>query len=349
MHVTYKNILIVRTDRIGDVVLTTPAIRALRQSYPESRISILVTPITEDIVKGNECIDEVIVDDRQKEHKGLRGYINLVQTLRRKKFDLAIIYHTKKRTNLTCFLAGIPVRMGYKNNKFGFLLNWPVSDVRHKGERHEAQYCLDVLKALGVQSDDLKLDLPVDEQSFRWVEQSWKKHGITDKDRLVAIHPGASDPAKRWPDNRFAQLMDILIEQYSAKIFIIGNSDTGDTSKSIISLLKGNAIDLTGNTTIGQLAGLLARCDLLVSNDSGPVHIAAGVGTPVVSIFTRNQPGINPQRWRPLGEKSRVVSVKPFQSDGVSFRKAQAMDVKYLELIETAEVLEAVDSIFKLC
>ena len=91
------------------------------------------------------------------------------------------------------------------------------------------------------------------------------------------------------------------------------------------------------------------RCDLLVSNDSGPVHVAAGVGTPVVSIFTRNQPGINPERWKPLGNKARVVSVSPNESSGISFKKAQPIDTQYLELVSTEAVLEAVDSLFKLC
>jgi len=345
----YKNILIVRTDRIGDVVLTTPAIRALRRSYPDARISILVAPATRDIIDGNDCINEVIVDDRKGEHKGLMGFLKLIQTLRRKRFDLAIVYHTKKRTNLTCFLAGIPDRIGYRNNKFGFLLNRPILDIRHEGEKHEAQYCLDILKALEIESSDLKTDLPVHEQSLLWAEQFRKEHNVTDKDRFIAIHSGASDPAKRWPESRFAQLIDVLIDQYSAKIVIIGSSDASDIAKRIISLVKGDVINLTGKTTISQLAGLLKRCDLLISNDSGPVHIAAGVETPVVSIFTRNQPGINPQRWRPLGEKSRVVCVEPFQNNDISFKKAQPIKSKYMELIATDEVLEAVDSLFKLC
>ncbi len=166
---------------------------------------------------------------------------------------------------------------------------------------------------------------------------------------MIAIHPGASDPAKRWPENRFAELMDNLVERYKAKIIMIGASGMTDIVGKITSSTKGKAIDLTGKTTIGQLTALLMRCDLLVSNDSGPVHIAAGVGTPVVSIFTRNQPGINPERWKPLGKQARTVSVLPSQNSGISFKKARTPDIKYLELIPTEAVLEAVDSLFKLC
>ena len=345
----YKNILIVRTDRIGDVVLTSPVIKALREARPDSRISILVAPATRDLVDGNICLDEVLVDDRNGEHKGLLGFIKLIKRLRRQKFDYVLVLHTKKRTNLACFLSGIPVRIGYKNNKFGFLLNRPIPDVRHKGESHEAQYCLDVLKEIGIESHDMDIALPVKEDALRWVDQFRREHHISEQDRLFAIHPGASDPSKRWPESRFAEAVDTLIDQYQAKIVMVGASDIDPIAKKIISLSKNQAVNLVGKTTVGQLAGLLMRCDLLVSNDSGPVHVAAGVGTPVVSIFTRNQPGINPERWKPLGEKARVVSVSSFQSGGISFQKAQEADMKYLELIPAKAVLEAVDALFKLC
>lgn len=352
----YKNILIVRTDRIGDVVLTTPAIRALRQAYPQARISILVSPATKDLVEGNPDLDEVLVDDRLKEHKGPFGFLKLVYCLRRKKFDLAIIFHTKKRTNLTCFLAGIPARIGYKNNKFGFLLTHPLTDTRHEGKKHEVQYCLDVLDELGVTAaHPWDLYVPVKKEAQQWVEQFCRENRIGPLDRLIAIHAGASDPSRRWPENRFAAIIDKLIEDYSGKIVVIGAAEIRKVTKEIISLAHHPVLDLTGMITISQLVSLLKRCDLLVSNDSGPVHVAAAVGTPVISIFTRNQPGINPERWRPLAKNSKVISVPPMEE--ISFTKAQAVDSKFqdpqfvkgLELIPTQEVLESVDALFKLC
>lgn len=345
----YKNILIIRTDRLGDVVLTTPAIKALRGAYPDSRISILVAPLTVDLVDGNLCLDEILIDDRSGEHKGFFGFLKLVQMLRKKKFDCVFVFHTKKRTNIACFMSGIPVRIGYKNNKFGFLLNRPIVDARHMGKKHEAQYCLDVLKIIGVDSGNLNIDLPVREDALRWVGRIREEYAITGEIRLIAIHPGASDPSKRWPEIRFAELIDTLSVQYDAKIILIGASNVEAVAKEIISLTENEIINLVGKTTVGQLAGLLSCCDILVSNDSGPVHVAAGVGTPVVSIFTRNQPGINPQRWCPLGEKVRVVSVSLQQSMDKSFKKAKILDQEYSELIATKAVLEAVDSIYKLC
>jgi len=132
----FKNILVVRTDRLGDVVLTTPAIGALRKAFPKARISMMVSPATVDLLRRNPYLDEVIVYDRFKEHHGLKGYWKFVLELRQKKFDLAVIYHTKRRINLVCFLAGIPSRIGYRNDKFGFLLTHGLPDTRPLGIKH---------------------------------------------------------------------------------------------------------------------------------------------------------------------------------------------------------------------
>lgn len=348
-NMNFKNILIIRTDRIGDVVLTTPAIKALRDAFPQARITILVSPATKDLVEGNELLDEVLMDDRHGEHRGMAGYWRLVCLIKRRKFDLVINYHTKKRTNLLCFLAGIPVRAGYKNNKFGFLLNRPVKDERHLGNKHEAQYCLDILREFGIEARDTTLFLPVKKDALIWADRLRLKHGLTADDRIIAVHCGASDPARQWPPANFAQVINALRSRYAGKIILVGAPREKQASQEVAALCGGGVVDVTGETTVAQLTALLSQCSLLISNDSGPVHIAAGVDTPVVSIFTRNQPGINPERWRPLGERSKVVSVSPAQSEGISFQKAGFQDPRYMNLISPGAVLEAVDALFKLC
>ena len=358
----YKNILVVRTDRIGDVVLTNPAIEVLKKAYPKAKVSLLVSPSTQVLVEDDPHLDELIVDDRKKVHKGLGGFIQLALGLRSRKFDLAIIYHTKRRTNLLCFLAGIPMRVGYKNNKFGFLLTQPLFDDRNKGRKHETQYCLDVLRVLGIPMDFFKEELDetdlfvsVNEASEMMIDRFFKQNNITTTDRLVAIHAGASDPAKRWPEVFFADIIEKLFDQYGTKIVLIGDADTRGISREIFSLTKQPVFDLTGMITLSELVSLLKRCYILISNDSGPVHVAASLNTPVISIFTRNEPGINPTRWCPINKKSRVISVAPDKLEAykkkkvVNFSKAHKPDPDYLKLIPPQDVLEAVDSLFKLC
>lgn len=351
----FKNILVVRTDRIGDVILTTPALSVLRKAYPQARITLLVTPVTRDLVSKNPDINEVIVDDRSGAHRGAMGFFKLVFELKSRKFDLAIIFHTKKRTNSLCFFAGIPRRIGYKNEKFGSLLTDPLEDKRHEGKKHEAEYCLDVLKSLGIGSTDLTLNVSVHEDAEQWVEQFVQQNRISKEDKLIAIHPGASDPSKRWPESRFAELIDMIVETNMGKVVLVGEPNVRSISREIMSLTRHKVYELTGLTTIAQLVSLLNHADILVSNDSGPVHIAAGLGRPVVSIFTRNLPGINPERWGPLGKKAVTICVPKEALDTfkgkepISFKKAQKTDQKYLELIPAKQVFEAVDSLFKLC
>lgn len=305
----FNNILIVRTDRIGDVVVTTPAIKALRLAYPRSRISILISPKTYDVVNGNPYIDDILVDDRQGKHKYVFGFLRLLMSLRRKKFDLAVIFHTKRRYNVLCFLAGIRHRLGYKNNKWGFLLTDPLIDTRAKGQKHEAQYCLDVLKAIDVAPlIGFDIFVPSQKQAESWVLPWMRKNGIRPNEMIV-IHPGSSDQAKCWPRADFARLIDQLTLRYTFKIVLIGSPQTIPTCEEILRLTNrpSECLNVAGETTLAQTASLLRRAFVLISNDSGPVHIASGVGIWVISLFLRNDPGVNAARWRPLGPKSFVL------------------------------------------
>jgi len=275
----FHNILIVRTDRVGDVVLTTPVIKALRQEYPAARISILVAPATFDLVNGNPYLDEVLVDHRGGRHKGMLGFLRLVREIRLKRFDLAVILHTKRRYNLACWAAGIPCRLGYKNNKFGFLLTYPLKDIRPLGVKHEAEYCMDVLKAIGIEGDVLDVFVPSQKEAEEWA-LSWMKENDLKSNEVIVIHPGASDPAKCWPAVNFASLMDRLSEKYAYKIILIGSSQAVPVAGEILrqTRVSSKSIDLTGKTSLAQMVSLLRHSRLLISNDSGPVHVAAGGG-----------------------------------------------------------------------
>ena len=208
-----------RTDRIGDVILTTPSFKALRIAFPKARITVLVAPLTKDLIVGNPYIDDIMVDDRLGEHKGVIGTMRLVMSLRKRGFDLAINYHTKKRTNALLFMAGISVRLGYKSNKFGFLLNKSVFDERHLGKKHESEYCLALLEVIGVKAQGLDLYVNVDKEANDWGAKFLKQNYITSDESLVVIHCGASDCNKIWSLKNFGSLIDILMEEYEAKSY----------------------------------------------------------------------------------------------------------------------------------
>ncbi|MCG2714337.1 MAG: lipopolysaccharide heptosyltransferase II [Candidatus Omnitrophica bacterium] len=304
----YQRILIVRTDRIGDVVLSTPVIKALRQRYPQAYISMMVAPYALEIIEGNPYLDEVIVYDKGGLHKSWLRSLKFASRLKKKKFDLAVILHPTNRVHLLTFLAGIPKRLGY-NRKLGFLLNEKKEHKKQEGLKHEAEYNLELLKDLGITGRHTELYIPIKAESEKWVNDLFKSFGIRQSDKLLAINPGASCPSKLWPLERFAEVALKLARAHNLKILVLaGPKDMLLADKiALRQELKGKVINLAGRSSISQLASILKRCVLFISNDSGPVHIASAVGTPVISIFGRSQPGLSPKRWGPLGKRDRYL------------------------------------------
>ncbi len=341
MKPDFKRILVVRTDRVGDVVLTIPALTLIRKNYPKSHIAVLVAPATKDIVNGHPDIDEVIVYDKDYEHKGIFGFWKMKNLLQSKKFDVTMVYHTKQRTNLLCFLAGIPRRIGYHNQKYGFLLTDKIFDDRPQGIRHESEYCLEILKQLGLSIDDQcpMPYMPIKEQARQWVKQFYKTNNIEEKDRLIAIHPGGSDYTKRWPREKFAELINQMGEKYPYLYVLVGSKEVEKIARTIQSLAKVPLINAVGQTSIAQLAALLERCQLLISNDSGPVHVATAVGTPVISIFGQRRRGISVTRWHPLGSKDIAIEKEIEKWED----KTRESSYAALQAIETEEVLRVVE------
>ena len=305
----FKRILIVRTDRVGDVLLSTPVIKALREEYPVSYIAMMVSPYAKDALEGNPYLDEVIIYDKGGKHRGWVRSIKFAQNLKKKRFDLALILHPANRVHLVTFSAGIPRRVGY-DRKFGFLLTDRIKHTKHLGEKHELEYNLDLAKYIGIEPPDKNLFMPIKPESEKWVEGLLRKEGINDKDKILTLHPAASCPSKIWPTERFAQAADMLIRKYGLRAFIIAGPKDIVIARDMEKKMLQPVINLAGKTSISQLASLLKKSALFISNDSGPVHIASAVGSPVISIFGRSQNGLSPKRWGPVGARDIFLHKK---------------------------------------
>ena len=301
-------ILVTRTDRIGDLVLTTPLFKALREKFPKAWISALVFQEHREIVQENPSLDEVILYDKKGSEKGLWGQFCFSQSLRRKKFDVVIHAHGTNRMHLASWLAGIPRRIGYAR-RAAWMLTHPHPYNKKEGQKQEAEYLFELLEPLGIlPSQKIETFFPVTESAARSLEALILSHEVPKGLPWIILNPSASDVTKMWPAERFAALVTKLGTDRPFVFFAIGIAK----DKALIEKLKQNTpvpvIDLSGSLSLGMLGVLLKKASLLVSNDSGPVHIATAVGTPVVSIFGRYEPGLGPRRWRPLGERVRVVS-----------------------------------------
>jgi heptosyltransferase-2 len=301
-----KRILIARTDRLGDVVLSTPVIRHMRKLFPYAHIAFMVRPENRDVVANNPHLDEVIVYDKRMAQRSFWSTVKFGLMLRKKKFDTAIALHPTNRVHIMLFLAQIPQRIGY-DRKMGFLLTKKIPHSKQEGGRHEVDYNFSLLERSGfdVGKADRRPYMITTDNDKHLVGSVQKDSGIGDN--IIAVHPGASCPSKRWPPDRFAHTADVLSERYHCDIVLVGGDETSKYSKLVSSGMKHKAVDLTGMLLVGELAELLSRCRLFISNDSGPVHVAVAVGTPVIAIFGRKDPGLSPVRWGPLGDRDIVL------------------------------------------
>lgn len=296
-----KRILIVRTDRIGDVILSTPVITNLKLAHPEAHIAFMCCPYTEGVLKGNPYLDEVIVYDKDREHKSFWGTIKFSFYLKKKKFDWAIILHPTNRVHIITFFAGIPFRVGWdrKGEKF---LTKKIPHKKQEGKKHEIEYTLDVLRELNIPIKDKTIYFPIEEAAEKKIKELLTKENISKEDKFIVIHPSASCPSKRWPQEYFSQLVKLLKEKTTCKIIVITSQQEKVAGDKIIR--DNDVIDFRGELTISEVGSLLKRTAVFISNDSGPVHIASALRTPVISIFGRGDHGLSPLRWQPVGEKS---------------------------------------------
>jgi len=278
MQDNIKKILVIRNDRFGEFLLNIPAIRALKVIYPQAKISLAVSPVVYELAGAVECADEVVVWDEQFR----RG-------LRKQKFDACVILNPTKEAHWACFWAGIPVRVGY-GRKWGFLLTHRLQDTKHLGDRHEVDCNLELVSLIGAKTLDKTIKVKVDGNLFPEFAG----------EEIVAIHPFTSDPVKQWPIERFKNLVLRIRRELGLGVVIVG------LSQDIFDMGDG-VVNMVNKTSLIELAALLKRCSLLVSCDSGPMHLAAAVGTPVVALFRNDLPGKTAKRWGPQGEGHTVI------------------------------------------
>lgn len=292
--------LVIRSDRFGEFLLNIPAMRALKETYPQARLSVAVDSAVEELAGAVECIDQVLVWGEVK--KNLRKY----------KFDLCVVLNPTKEAHWAVFWAGIPVRVGY-DRKWGFLLTHKLEDTKHLGDRHEVVCNLELVGLVRAKTFDKAPKIKVADNLFReFIGQ-----------KIVAIHPFTSDPVKQWPVERFSELAQRIMRENQVKVVFVGRigdqeqlSCATDASAGRLEkvFFDDGIVSMINKTSLLELAGLLKRCCLLVSGDSGPMHLAASVGTPVVVLFRNDLLGKTAKRWGPWG-KGHVVIEKSSLND----------------------------------
>jgi len=278
-----KRILIVNVNWLGDVLMSTASIRAIKKAYPESYLACMVPKRCVEVLSGNPNLDEIIVFDEKDTHKWLSAQIRFIRELKKKKFDIAFLFHRSFTRALIPFLAGIPERIGYCTKKRGMLLTRKIA--LPEDDIHRLDYYLNIPESYGVKSDGRYYEFFISDNDREFINNKLKELGIKQDDFVVVINPGGNWAPKRWPKENFARLSDKLINELGARIIISGADKDVELANEISSLMKQKPIILAGATNLKQLGALMEAVDLVISADSGPMHIAAAMGTDLIALF----------------------------------------------------------------
>jgi heptosyltransferase-2 len=296
-----QKMLIRGPNWIGDAVMCTPALAALRSGFPHAQMILLVNATIAQLLKNNPHLDRIWVYDKAGEHQGLVGKFKLSQELSRESYDMAVLFQNAFEAALLAKLAKIPIRYGYPTDGRGLLLTHRAP--LPKAACHQVEYYLHLLSPLGLNGDSKRLWLATTDSENEAARQYIRSQGM-DGEAVVGINPGATyGAAKRWPTERYALLADRLIESQKVRIVIFGGPGEEGLGHAISSQMRYPALVLSGRLTVRELMAMIRQCALLITNDSGPMHIAAAFGIPLVAIFGPT----DPQTTSPLGEKSLLL------------------------------------------
>lgn len=299
---------------VGDAVMTVPALRELRRVLPRARLTLATRPWAEGIFAGVDFIDDFLVagNDSSKSTAVFRE----AREWRARRFDLALLFPNSFAPALIAALARVPIRAGYATQGRAPLLTHRVAVPDWRGQRHEVFYYLHLVAELErrlygsttVETREPETGLCVTDARLHAAQGLLRESGARPGRPLVAICPGSTNSrAKRWPSERFAAVADLLSERVGAEIVLVGAAEESDISAEVARHMRARPVVLTGRTDLAQTTAVLKAADLLVTNDTGPAHVAAAVGCPVVVIFGPT----NPVTTRPFSTTAEVVRHPP--------------------------------------
>ncbi|MCK4838872.1 MAG: lipopolysaccharide heptosyltransferase I, partial [Desulfobulbaceae bacterium] len=344
--------LIVKTSAIGDVTHTLPALNVLRKRYPEAHITWLVEEAAADIIKGHRALDRVLISRRKhwvKEMRsGFAGFIKawrevwgFIRTLRDTRYDLLLDFQGLLKSGVLVWLAKADRKVGFgrgmEHAECSYIfLNEKIPPVDM--DTHALRREMTLLQAIGIEADEITFDLPVTDKERAEIDAILAGHGINRQQPLVAINPQATWPTKLWLNERFSVVADQLLQRGCSVVFTGSPVDRVEIDR-IIGGMSGKAVNLAGQTSLMSLAALYQEAKVVVSTDTGPMHIAAAVGTPLVAIFGATAP------WRtgPWGVEHTVLRVDMDCSP--CLKKSCTKDSECMRKITVEMVTSAVEAI----
>lgn len=308
-----SSLLLVRLDNLGDVLLCTPAFHAVKETLPDCSLTLLTSPVGVQAARLNPDLDDVIVyeapwmDAWGRLPQDSRRELEMVELLRDRRFDGAIIFTSFHQSPLPAaylaYLAGIPLRLGASMDGSGSLLT---TRLKHPEDihMHEVVRALRLVEAEGFRTSSTSLVLSVPSSARDTSIRLLQAEGVGQSGPLVVVHPGCSMPARTYPWERFARVADLLVEDLGCRVVLTGDEGEVDLVGMVARRMRQRAVSAVGRASFAEFAALISVSDLVVTNNTGPAHVAAAVGTPVVDLFALTNP---PDQWRPWGVPHRLL------------------------------------------
>lgn len=336
-----RNILIVMTSGIGNMILFVPTLRLLRKNYPNAHICLLVEPRgTKEIMETCPYVDEIV----EMKFENRRDKKLFIKTLQKRNFDLTMVSFTSQNINNAIFTysLGSPVRIGYDSQRCGIFYTIRVPE---REDEHEVERNLDILRAMGwaIPNKEKYLELWLNDADEEAAKHFLKENNINQDDPIIGMHPGCHPTTayRRWPVEKFAGLADILIDLFQAKIILFGGVDEVNLAQEIAVKMKNLSYSAVGKISLRETAALIRRCRLFITNDSGLMHIAAAVKTPLISIWGPS----NHAKSAPYGAKERCLIVSknlPCQPCYQMYQPFTCTTLDCLKLITVQDIVSLV-------
>jgi lipopolysaccharide heptosyltransferase II len=295
-----EKILIRGPNWVGDAVLAIPTMKAIRDHFPQAEITLLVRPWVAGLFTSADFIDEVWSEGKPT---GLADWTRMTRHIRGRSFDLGLLLPNSFESALMMFLGGVSQRIGYATDARSWMLTDSVTPPG-KGSQHQVQYYLDLVKFLSARRDTPSIEIEATTDERASARKLLADEGISNGSGFLVVNPGAAyGSAKRWHKDRFAEVADCLAREFGLQIALIGSDSERSVAAEVRDRMKMKAAVLNGKTSLETLIGVLAESSLMITNDSGPMHIAAALGIPTVAIFGSTDDAVT----GPCGPRTRIV------------------------------------------
>jgi len=331
-----RNILIVRTDRIGDVVLTLPLASIIKKHFPSAKITFLLRDYTKTLAENNSCIDEVITLKVENGKPKLFGNLRLLKN----KFDVCIVAFPTFTIAVILFLSNIKTRIGTGYRWYSFLFNKKFFDHRKFGERHELEYNVRLLKHIGIEENideaNVSFNIHPAEKSIQKIKDELNRLELDPTKKIIIMHPGSGGSAIDLPISKMKNLVERMAHELDCEILITGNANEKELCESLI--VNRHTKSVAGKFNLGELIAFIDKSVLLIANSTGPIHIGAALGKNIIGFYPKIA-ACSSKRWGPYTTKKIIFSPT---IDCKNCSRAQCEKLNCMDSIDINEVFNSV-------